>query len=33
MKEALALSFKNAERIQYNGKYYRSDIGKDLEGW
>ena len=31
MKEALQKSFVNAERIQYAGKYYRSDIGKDLE--
>lgn len=31
MKEALQKSFANAERISYAGKYYRSDIGKDLE--
>lgn len=31
MKEALKLSFENAERIKYQGKYYRNDIGKDLE--
>ncbi len=31
MNEALKKSFANAERIQYKGKYYRKDIGKDLE--
>jgi phosphoribosylamine--glycine ligase len=31
MKEALEKSFKNADQIKYEGKYYRSDIGKDLE--
>ena len=31
MKEALQKSFANAEQIKYEGKYYRSDIGKDLE--
>lgn len=31
MQEALKKSFANAERIQYKGKYYRKDIGKDLE--
>ena len=31
MKEALQRSFANAEQIKYEGKYYRSDIGKDLE--
>ncbi len=31
MKEALQKSFANAEQINYEGKYYRSDIGKDLE--
>ncbi len=31
MEEALKKSFANAERIQYKGKYYRKDIGKDLE--
>lgn len=33
MKEAIQKSFSNAERIQYKGKYYRKDIGKDLEGY
>ena len=31
MEEALKKSFENAERIHYKGKYYRKDIGKDLE--
>lgn len=29
-QEALQNSFTNAQRIQYNGKYFRSDIGFDL---
>jgi phosphoribosylamine--glycine ligase len=29
-EEALQISFLNARRIQYNGKYFRSDIGFDL---
>lgn len=33
MDEALRKSFANAERISYAGKYYRNDIGKDLEGY
>jgi phosphoribosylamine--glycine ligase len=31
MKDALKKSFTNAEHIQYKNKYYRKDIGKDLE--
>lgn len=30
LKEALQKSFANAEKINYEGKYYRKDIGKDL---
>lgn len=30
MEEALKRSFANAERINYEGKYYRKDIGNDL---
>jgi phosphoribosylamine--glycine ligase len=30
MKEALAKSFANAEKIKFEGKYYRKDIGFDL---
>jgi len=29
--EALAVSFKNAEKISFEGKYYRKDIGFDLK--
>ncbi|MGZ4049920.1 MAG: phosphoribosylglycinamide synthetase C domain-containing protein, partial [Bacteroidia bacterium] len=31
MTEALRKSFTNAGHIQYNGKYYRRDIGNDLK--
>ena len=30
MQEALDQSFKNAELISYEGKYYRKDLGFDL---
>ena len=30
MEEALNRSYRNAERITFEGKYYRSDIGFDL---
>jgi phosphoribosylamine--glycine ligase len=30
MEQALIKSYENAEKIQYEGKYYRKDIGKDL---
>jgi phosphoribosylamine---glycine ligase len=30
MKEALALSYRNAERIRFDKKYYRKDLGFDL---
>ncbi len=29
-RDALALSYKNADKIAYTGKYYRRDIGTDL---
>ncbi len=31
MNEAIQKSFANAERINYKGKYYRTDIGNDLK--
>ncbi len=31
LNQALEKSFKNAEKIQYEGKYYRKDIGFDLQ--
>jgi phosphoribosylamine--glycine ligase len=30
LQEAIATSLSNAEKIQYDGKYYRRDIGNDL---
>ncbi len=30
MNEALSLSYKNAEKVKFEGKYYRKDIGFDL---
>lgn len=31
IKEALATSYRNAEKIQYEGKYYRKDIGYEFQ--
>lgn len=33
IEEAVSKSFKSAELISYDKKYYRSDIGKDLMNW
>ena len=33
IEEAIAKSMKSAETVTYEGKYYRSDIGKDLMNW
>ncbi len=30
MKDALATSYRNAKKIEYDGKYYRKDLGFDL---
>ena len=30
IEEAVGVSMKNAERINFDNKYYRKDIGKDL---
>jgi phosphoribosylamine--glycine ligase len=30
MKEALAVSYGNAGKIKFEGKYYRKDLGFDL---
>jgi phosphoribosylamine---glycine ligase len=32
MKEALEKSYKNAEKIEFEGRYFRGDVGFDLEG-
>ena len=33
IEEAISKSMKSAETVTYEGKYYRSDIGKDLMNW
>jgi phosphoribosylamine--glycine ligase len=33
IEDAIAKSFIAAETVNYDGKYYRSDIGKDLMNW
>jgi phosphoribosylamine---glycine ligase len=30
LKKSLQKSFENAEKISFDGKYYRNDIGDDL---
>jgi phosphoribosylamine--glycine ligase len=30
MKEALAVSYRNAAKLDFEGRYYRTDIGFDL---
>jgi len=31
IEEALSKSFANAEKVTFDGKYYRKDIGFDLK--
>jgi phosphoribosylamine--glycine ligase len=33
MEEALVKSYKNAEKVNFEGKYYRKDLGRDLLGF
>lgn len=33
IQDAIAKSFKNADKISFDKKYYRKDIGKDLMEW
>ena len=33
IEEAIEKSFATAEKVTYDGKYYRNDIGKDLMNW
>jgi len=32
IEDAVNKSFKTADKIKYDGKYYRRDIGRDLMG-